>query len=91
MRFDLARLLTPRAWVQNYPTSWVYDDLVNTLLDEHGITRVNHYEAKIGPLSIWTGNYPYAYASPYRSGPSVLPSLKTRRRIHDLLIKELVR
>lgn len=59
-------------------------------LDEHGVTRIDKYEAKIGPLHIWTGNYPHAYAHPY-SGPEILPSLKTRRRIHNLLIKELAR
>lgn len=78
MRFDLARLLNPLAWVQNYPTDWAYDDLVNALLDEHGVTRIDKYEAKIGPLHIWTGNYPHAYAHPY-SGPEILPSASRRR------------
>jgi hypothetical protein len=79
---DWLRIFTPRAWLQNYPTSLELDKKINSLLDSgEKLIRISPYNAKLGDMRLWVENYPYAYCN-YRGK---LPKLTTRRRISDML------
>lgn len=66
-----------------YDRDW--DKIISAALDEHGL-KVGYYEAQVGPYTIWTGNYPYAYGKLKRGGSdcSGLPSMATRKRIRKM-------
>lgn len=85
MKFDWYRLL-PYYWLQNYPTDWKWDKILNELLDEHGVKGLDIYTAKVGHLIVWVSNYPHAYGSLYSPNKvNILPSVKTRKRLKSML------
>lgn len=85
MKFDWQRLLTG-PWIQNAKTDWCWDELLNKALDQHGVERNSSHTAKVGLLTVWVSNWPYAYGSAYRPHErDFLPSIATRRRLRAML------
>ena len=85
MKFDWQRLFCG-PWIQNAPTNWEWDDLLNKSMDKYPVERVSPHNAKIGNLTVWVGNWPYAYGS--CDGPirlESLPSVATRKRLRAAL------
>lgn len=83
--------LWPRYWLQNQRTDWEWDAILNRLLDEYPVTFATYESeltAKVGPVEVWTGNFPYAYGSAYRpNAGDGLPSVATRKRLKGLVPK----
>lgn len=87
MKIDWYRLI-PKYWLQNYPTSWEWDALLNDILDTAEVVIPGYHTTTIDGVEIWTENWPYAYGAPYitRLGMShFLPSVKTRIRLKKFL------
>jgi hypothetical protein len=85
MKLDWQRLLRG-PWIQNAKTDWLWDELLNKALDQHGATRSSSYTAKVGSMEVWIGNWPFAYGSPHRPHEAeMMPSVKTRRRLRAML------
>ena len=87
---DLQYIFRPRFWMQNHSTCKVWDKRLNKLMDEAKVVeKTSSYSVTIDGVSIWTGNFPYAYGRMYE-GSSLLPRCRTRERLqrfpsHDLL------
>lgn len=77
---DWYRLL-PSYWFQNTPTDYAWDATLNRAMDRHTIIP-GYLTAKVGPYTVWAGNWPYAYGKLY-TGPigTGLPSVATRKRL----------
>lgn len=86
---DWLRLFTPSAWVQVGETVTEYDDHINELLDS-GVKPIikNKWLAKLGHLTIWIGNYPWAYGELYGTG--MLPKMRTRKRLRSEVTKAML-
>lgn len=77
--------LRPMHWLQNSPTDWEWDAILNDLLDKHDPIR-GYMTVTIGKVEVWVSNWPYAYGSPYGSGLlDVLPSVATRKRLRSMV------
>lgn len=85
MRFDWQRLW-PKYWLQNAPTNYEWDAILNDLMDKHEIQR-GYCAVKLGKVEVWASNWPYAYGSPYLAGrvKDVLPTVATRKRLRALV------
>lgn len=81
----LYRLIRPNFWIQNYRTDYLYDDLLNKMLDKYDIEIVDTFTVKIEGIEIWVSNYPYAYGSNYGQSDKVLPRPRTRVRIQHMV------
>jgi hypothetical protein len=81
---DWYRLL-PRYWFQDAPTSLEWDAALNEAIEAGDLEVVDDYEAKVGPYSVWLGNYPYGYGNMYK-GPGDLPKVATRKRLKKALL-----
>ncbi len=60
------RIANPRFWIQNSPSSKIWDGILNGLLDqvnngELAIKVEDKHIAIIGRSKIWIENYPYAF------------------------------
>jgi hypothetical protein len=79
--FDWRRLI-PRYWLQNDPTDYVWDHLLNKSLDLYEVKEVTSpYLVSAGPFQIWVSNWPHAYGKYYGIGG--LPTVKTRLRLRE--------
>lgn len=89
MKIDWRRIITPTAWTQLGKVDWEYDAEMNAALDEFGVTEISTYNCTIGSQRVWIQNYPYSYGHPEGEscGDYTLPSLKTRRRLRDMIRK----
>lgn len=77
--------LWPKYWLQNAPTNYEWDSILNDLLDKHTPEKRN-LTVFIGGIEVWVGNWPYAYGSPYHRGvKDVLPTVETRKRLRALV------
>lgn len=85
--FDWYRLLPP-FWIQNDRTCRAWDAALNRALDQYGACRVDGYTCKVGPLEVWTANWPYSYGNSYRPKLNVLPMVRTRLRLRKMLGEE---
>jgi len=58
-----------------------YDKFLNKLMDDDVDIVINRYTMKFNDvnITIWVGNYPYAYGSIYDL--EVYPTMKTRKRL----------
>jgi len=76
---------------KNGPTSSDLSKRINDLLDDENtkITIISKYKARVGDLTLWTGNYPYGYGSEYKEVTkdihSPLPDRKTVYRLREIL------
>jgi len=78
--------LWPKYWLQNTPTNYEWDAILNYLLDNHKVIMTPHGTAKVGPLEVWVRNWPYAYGTPYVNGSSdFMPTVRTRKRLRSLI------
>lgn len=73
------------------PTSPGLSKRINDLLDDENteITIISRYKARIGELTLWTGNYPHCYGCEYEEAMkdihSPLPDRKTVYRLREIL------
>lgn len=83
-RFDWGRI-NPRFWFQNNPTSDEWDAILNRAMDTYK-AELGGYETtlKLGPLTVWTANWPYAYGSCWSPSFDGLPRVATRKRLRAL-------
>ena len=60
-------IINPRWWIMNDSYSPIWDKKINDLLDKYKFEPDGHKNitAKLGDLTIWLGNYPYAYGTLY--------------------------
>lgn len=85
-RFDWGRL-DPRFWLQNEPTNWEWDTILNDLLDHHE-PKLGYLTVTLGNVEVWVSNWPYAYGSPHSPEANVLPSTATRKRLRAVVPKK---
>lgn len=53
-------LTTPRCWHRSFRYSKTLDTQLNLLMDHHRFEPVSSCTAKLGPLTLWIANHPYA-------------------------------
>jgi len=68
-------IFRPDYWVMNNSYSKELDKFMNDLLDNYEFESINEYTAKLGGITIWISNVPYAAMIPYE------------REIHNLDIR----
>lgn len=78
-------ITTPRCWLRNCRTDQIWDATLNSLLDNHDVKIINRHYVKIGGVSVWVANYPYAYGSCNSDyfDRDVLPKRGTVFRLYD--------
>jgi len=55
-------IFNPKYWISNYIPDPVLDKKIRDIIyNEKPITKLSRYECCFGSLSLWIGNYPYAY------------------------------
>lgn len=86
MRNYLFRILRPKFWIQNYPSSKILDKWMNQKLDEGKLKLGDNCHAKLDGKSIWIENYPYSFGCVIGK-PHFLPFARTRKRLYEELIK----
>jgi hypothetical protein len=86
----LFRISRPGWWMQNERTDYGYDDMVRKMLDRHPLKYVGGHTAKLGTLTLWVANYPYAFGTPQwpRVVANVLPAPLTRRELKRRLLAD---
>lgn len=92
MVIDWLRLF-PIYWFQNYPTCEKWDSILNGALDSFEPRPIGNtgLTTEVGPFTVWTGNWPYAYGGNYGGNPSarsasnILPKVNTRRRLRRMI------
>lgn len=80
----LYRIVRPGWWVQIHPTCYLWDKVLNILLDRTPeVTELGPHTVKLDGHEIWISNYPFGYGNLYFDTPSVVPRPKTRKRLKD--------
>ncbi len=69
------RLLRPRHWLRNYPTSAAWDSYVLRCIADGKIKRLDRYTADLDGKVVWVENYPSAYGQRYPG--EVMPRAST--------------
>lgn len=102
MKLDVKTLFkiitTPTCWIRNYKTSKVWDEKLNTLLDEEDFildwTGCTIYFPK-SEITVWVENYPYASGDLFSSNKphysyiyKGLPKRKTVFRLKEKVIQK---
>lgn len=77
----------PRFWLQNKPTSLVWDRALNAALDKHLVMNVTRHTCQVGPFTVWISNYPYAFGYNYGDAFEELPRCATRMRLRRAVQK----
>lgn len=87
----LFALTHPSFWLSNYESHEYWDAKVNQLIDrnEKVMMSPHGHEAIIGGYTIWISNYPFCFGY-NRKALEILPYRRTRKRLRDYIIKELV-
>ena len=75
MQDFLYRLIRPRHWLRNYPTSPAWDAFILRAIAAGDVRQIGGYTAKVGGKFVWVENYPYGYGRPYPG--AVMPSART--------------
>lgn len=85
MKIDWYRVL-PQYMFQEFHTDWVWDELLNDILDNVENIQTHAHSTKLDKVEVWTSNWPYAYGSAYNiTRVSGLPSVKTRKRLKSVV------
>jgi hypothetical protein len=60
--------INPYVYISNYETSKALSKKINQLLDDPNTELVieSDYRIRLGGLSLWVGNFPYAYGDYYK-------------------------
>lgn len=82
----LYRLLRPRHWLRNYPTSLAWDAFVLRAIAAGDVRRVDKYHAMIGGKGVWVQNYPFAFGRPVFA--DVMPRASTVDALLDALMAQ---
>lgn len=72
-------LSKPGYHTMNNPVSMEWDKQLNELMDKHKFERINTCMAKIGGVTVWVANHPYASFTPMDK--TQLPSSIRPRRM----------
>lgn len=81
-------IINPIRWVRSDLYSKSTDRITRDLIEKNApIERIREHVTKIGPLKVWTSNYPYAYGSLFDCIGSS-ESLPSRRTV--ILLKEYI-
>ena len=83
------RTLSPRYWVQIYPTDYVWDAILRNLLETETFVKETQCTCQLGPYSVWTSSHPHASFRP--DGMSILPTRRTRILAQEKLVRDLLR
>ena len=79
------RLVRPSFWGQHYTTDYVYDELLNQILDKCEIEIVDIYTVKINGIEVWVSNFPYSYGYMYKNPDRGMPRPRTRVRLQHMV------
>ncbi len=84
-------LSTPSCWMQNHRYSAEWDRQLRALMTEHKFVPLGPHTARLGPLTLWTSNHPYASFHPYHPlDLSVRASRITMLRAGDKYMADIV-
>jgi hypothetical protein len=92
MRFDYHRLLPPY-WLQNYPTNWEWDAILNNAMDTGKIRVLSPWTADVGGFEVWVANWPYSFGKMdgWKGDNYGLPSVATRKRLRSMLLRAIAK
>ena len=84
-------LLNPSYWIQHHPYSKSYDKKLNDYLLRYDFENADTpYYAKLGDLTIWIANHPYAsYTIRYRND-FIRPSRRTIAKAHKKMVNNKI-
>lgn len=85
MKYLLRVLTSPSCWIRSAPTNKELDAAINKLLDAGANITANSYTTTLGPLYLWTANFPYDYGRENTIDGIGLPSRKTVFRLYDTI------
>jgi hypothetical protein len=69
-----------------HPVNETWDAFVLDAVSRGDVERIDQYTAKVGGVSVWVENYPYAFGYPSQPEIGVLPKLSTRRALFQALV-----
>lgn len=91
---NLQFIFMPNYWIMNEPYCKQLDQKISDLLDKEDFKYIDNYTAKLGNLTIWIENQPYACMMPYQLKFTCRPSRLTIKRglkkLRSNLINELI-
>ena len=91
MKDFLRVLLTPSCWVQNCSYSRMWDAHLQELIAKETFVSIGHYTAKIGGITVWVANHPFASFTPHGLPfLNVRPSRATLLKAHDKLLSDVL-
>ena len=85
MKYLLRVLTSPLCWLRCEATNTDLDAAINKLLDAGADITSNEYTTRLGPLILWTENFPYAYGGDYTIKGGGLPTRRTVFRLYDAI------
>ena len=85
MKYLLRVLTNPSCWIRSSATNKELDVAINKLLDAGADITFDSYITTLGPLTLWTANFPYSYGQEYTIDGIGLPSRKTVFRLYDTI------
>ena len=85
MKHLLRVLTSPSCWLRSWRTNKDLDAAINKLLDAGADITFDRYTTTLGPLSLWTANFPYSYGRENTIDGIGLPSRKTAFRLYDTI------
>jgi len=85
MKYLLRVLTNPSCWLRSAATNKELDAAINKLLDEGADITLHVCTTTLGPLSLWTENFPYSYGGERTIKGIGLPSRKTVFRLYDTI------
>lgn len=85
MKYLLRVLTNPSCWIRSSATNKELDAAINKLLDAGADITFDSHTTTLGPLTLWTANFPYSYGQEYTIEGIGLPSRKTVFRLYDAI------
>lgn len=85
MKYLLRVLTNPLCWIRSSTINKELDAAINKLLDAGADITFDSHTTKLGPLTLWTENFPYSYGEEYTINGIGLPSRKTVFRLYDTI------
>lgn len=82
-------LFHPSFWIMNYQYSEAWDAKLNDLMKSEKFIPISSCTAKLGKLTLWVSNYPYACMTVDNKW-DLRPSRLTIKRAYDKYIRECI-
>lgn len=89
LKYFIKVILTPTCWLQNESYSEAWDELLLKLMEEHKFIHINQYVAKIGNVTVWIENHPYASFT-FFNIVKCRPSRRTILMAHKKLMQDFI-